>query len=130
MVYIWTKRLQLTIGSHDLSQTENKMAVIWLFGKTEQMQKATTILIQNGPERKKLSFWVKIVVIFWISSALPKVQIEVIFIQLYISHMIQQSTEFCYIKCRPPYREVLSLIDSWNKVFQHKQLNAKLMRLG
>ena len=35
--------------------------------KAEQIHKMTTIITQNGP---RLSFWVKMVVILWICSAL------------------------------------------------------------
>ena len=56
----------LTLGSRDLSQTKKDIAAC----KAEQIHKVTTIFTQNGPS---LLFWVKIVVISWICSALQAV---------------------------------------------------------
>ena len=56
----------MAVGSHDLSQAEKEITVC----KAEQIYKMTT---QNGPGWRKLSFWVKIVVILWIYSVLQAV---------------------------------------------------------
>ena len=54
----------LGVESRDFSQAENERTAC----KAEQIHKMTTISTQN-----RLSFWVKIVVILWICSALQAV---------------------------------------------------------
>ena len=54
------------VESHDFSQAEKERTAC----KAEQIYKMTTIFTQNGP---RLSFWVKIVVILGICSALQAV---------------------------------------------------------
>ena len=56
----------LRVESHDISQAENERTAC----KPEQIHKMTIIFTQNGP---RLSFWVKMVVILWICSALKAV---------------------------------------------------------
>ena len=66
VVYMFFSFLQLTVGSSYLSQAEKETNN----GKAEQIHKMTTIFTQNdnlGP------FWVIIVVILWICSALQTV---------------------------------------------------------
>ena len=74
--------LQLAAGSCYLSQSEKKITVC----KVEQVYKMTT---QNGPGWRKLSFWVKIVVILWICSALQ----TVISVSAWVNDVIQKPTE-------------------------------------
>ena len=82
MVYIWSSILHLAVGSHDLSQAEKEITVC----KAEQIYKMTT---QNGPGWRKLSFWVKIVVILWICSTLQ----TVISVSAWVNDVIQKPTE-------------------------------------
>ena len=56
----------LQVESRNFSQAKKERTAC----KAEQIDKMTTILIQNGP---RLSFWVKMVVILWICSALQAV---------------------------------------------------------
>ena len=56
----------LGVESRDFSQAENERTAC----KAEQVSKMTTIFTQNGP---RLSFWVKMVIILWICSALQAV---------------------------------------------------------
>jgi hypothetical protein len=67
VVYIWLSSWLLAEKSHlDLSQSEKKITV----AKVDQIQKMTTGFTQND---NFWPFWVKIIVILWIWSALTTV---------------------------------------------------------
>ena len=70
-IFLWISLTHLTqIMSH---------AETIINGKTKQILKMTTVFTQNGPGWKKLSFWVKRVVILWICSVFPKGHTTVIY---------------------------------------------------
>ena len=56
----------MAVESSDFSEAEKERTAC----KAEQVHKMITDFTQNGP---RLSFWVKMVVIFWIFSALQAV---------------------------------------------------------
>ena len=66
VLYMFSSFWLLGIESHDFSRAERQRTAC----KAEQIHKTTTISTQNG---RRLSFWVKIVVILWICSALQAV---------------------------------------------------------
>jgi hypothetical protein len=82
VVYMLSKILQLTVGSRNSSQAEKKKLLLL---QAEQIH----IIHSNGSGWKKLSFWVKIIVIFWVAQLVT----TVIFSQLEIIHVIKELTE-------------------------------------